>query len=228
MVPLESLSYHSESSSSGGTGVSAGSSGSSSSERSSSSSSSASSAVSPSSSSAPATPVTRTSSSRQARPEERPAARAAGDGAGVLPGGFGAVPREEADPFEPAAPLPDAGFFALGRLAAGRAGEALRDRFGAAAFFRAGARRFAVDRFAVDLRLALDDRLRADARGLVLFRPAVFFFREDDREVFRAPPRPPFFAFIATCSPPSRPMSALAGSYNSGFVEASRGGSEKG
>jgi len=108
-------------------------------------------------------------------------------------------------------------------------------RFGAAAFFREAAGRFALIFFlavgfffAVDFRLGADGFLRAADFGLAEARraearPPVFFFFEEAREVFRPPPRPAFFAFIATSAPSSLPASAGPGSYNSGFVQASRG-----
>jgi hypothetical protein len=103
---------------------------------------------------------------------------------------------EGAEPIRGAAALA----FAFGRLAVRAA------RFGAAAFFREAAGRFAlIFSFAVDLRLAADGFLRAADFGLAEARraearPPVFFFFEEAREVFRPPPRPAFFAFIATWS----------------------------
>jgi hypothetical protein len=126
---------------------------------------------------------------------------------------------EGAEPIRGAAALA----FAFGRLAVRAA------RFGAAAFFREAAGRFAlIFFFAVDLRLAADGFLRAADFGLAEARraearPPVFFFFEEAREVFRPPPRPAFFAFFATFAPSSLPASAGPGSYNSGFVQASRG-----
>ena len=81
------------------------------------------------------------------------------------------------------------------------------DFLGAAAFFRRAAGRFAATFFfAVDLRFAATGFRRAAFFGLAEARRAearrpVFFFFEEAREVFRPPPRPPFFAFIATFDP---------------------------
>jgi hypothetical protein len=127
-----------------------------------------------------------------------------------------------------------AGAFAF---AAARAFGRLAALFGAAVFrFGAVVFRFEEVRFALAARFVVDLRrdalfavfLRAADFGLAEARraearPPVFFFFEEAREVFRPPPRPAFFAFFATFAPSSLPASAGPGSYNSGFVQASRG-----
>ena len=89
----------------------------------------------------------------------------------------------------------------------------LRDRFGAAFVLR--------DRFGAVRAVA---RFRAPPR--LPARPRAlppFFLPTAEREVFREPPRPPFFAFFATSTSLSDRPPPGFGSYNSEFVEASRG-----
>jgi len=167
----------------------AGISATSSSERSSISSSSASSAVSPSISSAVRA---RSSSSDHFATTPRAPDRTSD----VERGGFRAETR--ARPDEPARRV-DVFFLAFLVAPARARGAAfvLRDRFGAAfravARFRAPPRLPAAERRFAGPRFIDDPRLPARPRALPpLFLPTA------DREVFREPPRPPFFAFFAT------------------------------